>query len=598
LRTGWNQQETILTPANVGNLQLSATVSLDEQVDAQPLLVPGVTIAGRRHTVVYVATENDTIYAIDAATGSILLQQNFGNPVVQSALPGQCNNNSAVVGINSTPVIDRASNTLYVMIYTLENNSYVYRLHALGLGTLADKMTPVVVQATAQLVDGSHWSFVPGANRQRAALLEANGNIYAAFGSFCDGSANIARGWLLGWQTGSLTRLAANEITNKLVPAQSPNNFLLSGIWMSGSGVAADGGGNLYFVTGNSDFSGTTYNSVFNLSESVVKMPPDLAKVSGYFTPSDPDGVELLDQYDGDFGSGGILVLPRQPGNLDLAVAAGKAGIMYLLDRHHPGGHHSPERALGRFSIGSCWCAESYFTGWDGVGRVVSSGGSNIIVWRLRTSPFATLISESTSPTLPASVQDPGFFTSVSSNGTSNAVVWAVRRPINSNPARVVLYAFDPQAAAGGDNRWLFSAVVGTWPNTQGNANIVPVVANGRVYVASYKQLAILALPPPTGAKSKIVAPFAPVKPPELLPDGHQIFGTIKAIAGQSITLATRTGKPVLVDATDAVRAHHSVVLLVGSPVAVLGSYDRSGVLRATSVLRAKPSPQGWPADR
>jgi hypothetical protein len=195
-------------------------------------------------------------------------------------------------------------------------------------------------------------------------------------------------------------------------------------------------------------------------------------------------------------------------------------------------------------------------------------------------------------------VQDPGFFTSVSSNGISNAVVWAVRRPINSNPARVVLYAFDPQAAASGDNRWLFSAAVGTWPNTQGNANIVPVVANGRVYVASYKQLSILALSPPSGAKSEIAAPFAPVKPPELPPDGHQVFGTIKAIAGQSITLATRTGKPVLVDATDAARGHHSVVLLVGSPVAVLGSYDRSGVLHATSVLHAKPSPQGWPADR
>jgi hypothetical protein len=122
-RTGWNQHETILTPANVGNLQVPTAATLDEQVDAQPLLVPGVTIRGGKHNVVYVATENDTIFAIDAATGAILLQPNFGPPVPRSALPGQCNNNSAVVGINSTPVIDRASNTLYVMIYTLENLS-------------------------------------------------------------------------------------------------------------------------------------------------------------------------------------------------------------------------------------------------------------------------------------------------------------------------------------------------------------------------------------------------------------------------------------------------------------------------------------------
>jgi hypothetical protein len=299
--------------------------------------------------------------------------------VLQSALLGSV---SAVGSINSTPVIDLASNTLYVMIYTLENLSYVYRLHALDLGTLADKVTPVVVQATAQLDDRSNRSFVPGANQQRSALLEANGNIYTAFGSFCDRSANITRGWLLGWQTGSLTTLAANKITNKLTRAQSPDGFLLAGIWMSGFGVAADGAG-LYFATGNSDFSGTTYNSTYNLSESVVKMSSDLTRVLNYFTPSGAEGVVFLGQNDGDFGSGEVLLLPGQPGNLDLAVAAGKAGIMYLLDRHYLGGHHNPDRELGTFSTGSCWCGECYLTGWDGIGRVVSSGGSNIVIWRL-----------------------------------------------------------------------------------------------------------------------------------------------------------------------------------------------------------------------
>src|SRR5262249_43381441 len=143
-RTGWNKVETILTPANVGNLRLLTTVALDGQVDAQPLLVSGVTIGGGRHDVLYVATENDTIYAISAATGAILLQQHLGRPVPQSALPGRCNNNSAVVGINSTPVIDRASNTLHVMVYSYEHNTPVYRLHALKLGTLHDKVTPAV----------------------------------------------------------------------------------------------------------------------------------------------------------------------------------------------------------------------------------------------------------------------------------------------------------------------------------------------------------------------------------------------------------------------------------------------------------------------
>src|SRR5262249_34843339 len=122
-RTGWNPNETTLTPQNVPGLQLLASVSLDEQVDAQPLLVRGLTIAGGTHDVLYVATENDTVYALDAATGAILLSPNFGTPVPQSVLPGQCNNNSGVVGINSTPVIDLASSTMYVIVYTYDNDT-------------------------------------------------------------------------------------------------------------------------------------------------------------------------------------------------------------------------------------------------------------------------------------------------------------------------------------------------------------------------------------------------------------------------------------------------------------------------------------------
>jgi hypothetical protein len=597
-RTGWNQQETILTPANVGKLQLLTTVALDEQVDAQPLYVPGMTIGGGRHNVLYVATENDTIYALDAVSGAIRLQMNFGAAVPQSALPSQCNNNSAVVGINSTPVIDLASNTLYVMIYTYENNIPIYRLHALDLATLIDKASPAVVQATATLSDGSSWSFQAAYSRQRAALLEANGNIYAAFGSFCDFNPNYSRGWLLGWNAGSLAPLAANLLNNKLTPAQSPNDFFLSSIWMSGSGPAADWGGNLFFATGNSDPSGTTYSSTYNLSESIVKISPDLSKVLSHFTPWGSAGVVNLDRNDEDFGSGGVLRVPGHPGNLSLATAAGKAGIMYLLNLQSLGGYHNPDRVLGTFSIGWCWCGESYFTGWDGIGRIVSSGGFSIMVWRLQTSPAVTLVNESTSPTLPITVQDAGFFTSVSSNRTSNTVVWAVGRPVDSNPANVTLYAFDPQAAAGGNNAWLFSGFAGTWPNVGGNANIVPVVANGRVYVASYKELAIFGLPPGGAAMPAPVVPrLAPARP-ELPANGHEIFATIKTVAGANVTVATRTGKLVRVDAAKAMQAKQSVVLLVGEPVRVLGSYDNAGILRATSIAHAKPAPQGWPADR
>ena len=88
LRTGWNANETTLTPMNVPNLQLLASVSLDEQVDAQPLLVTGLTIAGSTHDVLYAATENNTVYALDAGTGATLATRNFGARYRKNFSPG------------------------------------------------------------------------------------------------------------------------------------------------------------------------------------------------------------------------------------------------------------------------------------------------------------------------------------------------------------------------------------------------------------------------------------------------------------------------------------------------------------------------------
>jgi hypothetical protein len=153
-RTGWNSQETVLTASNVksATFSLQRSVAVDDQVDAQPLLLTNQPISGvsGNRTVVYVATEGDTIYAIDASSGTVLLQKNFGTPVSQSVL-GNCNNNAFNIGINSTPVIDRAAGRLYVVIYTSDAGVPTYRLHALSLTTLADAIPPVVVTASHAL---------------------------------------------------------------------------------------------------------------------------------------------------------------------------------------------------------------------------------------------------------------------------------------------------------------------------------------------------------------------------------------------------------------------------------------------------------------
>ncbi len=486
-RTGWNQTETALTPASVNTktFGLLYTISLDAQVDGQPLVVPNVLItAGSSpgvHNVVYVATENNTVYAIDYNSGVVLLNPNFGPSVATPTMCGKSPN----LGIHSTPVIDPTSNTLYAITYTQGAAAPVYTVHALDLGSLTDKVTPQVVSASHTLTNGTTLNFNPLYQRQRPALLLNNGNLYAAFGSFCDGQAANSRGWVLGWTASSLAPIVPNELVDML--ATAPDNFFLSSIWMSGYGPAADDSGNVLFVTGNSQYQ--TYDGVTNIQESVVKVSPTLSGVLDLFTPDDQD---TLDLDDWEIGAGGVMVLPDQPGATPhLAVAAGKDGNMFLMNEDNLGGHSTSKNdVLGIYPVGGCWCGQSYFVDTDGAARVVSSGGKSIKVWKLATSPKPALALVSASPTIPTG-QNPGLFTTISSSGTSNAIIWTVSRPY-SGPT-VHLYAFTPDAG-GKTMKLLYRSPAGTWPNPPNDANIVPVVANGQVFVASSGQLQIFGL--------------------------------------------------------------------------------------------------------
>jgi len=492
-RTGWNSTETVLTPANVSSSSfgLLFTVKVDDQVDAQPLLVPGVTItAGENqgtHDVVYVVTGNDSVFAIDANAGTVLLSRHLGKPVSQ---PLGCNNNGPNVGITSTPVIDTSSGMLYLIAYTQDSTGPAYRLHALDLGSLTDKLTPQIVSGSHTLTDGTSFVFNATYQRQRPGLLLANGNIYAGFGSFCDYSVNVSRGWLLGWNASTLAPLSANRLNDTL--ASSPNDFFLSSIWMSGYGLAADDAGNVVFVTGNSDPSGTTYDGVTNVQESVIKVSSDLTTLVGLFTPSDQG---TLDQGDNDFGSGGVLVLPDQPGSTPhLAVAAGKDGNMYFMNEDNLGGYSTVKNnVLGTYSVGGCWCGESYFVDpSDGLARVVSSGGNRVEVWKLQTSPSPKLTRVAYA-TISGGVPNPGFFTSVSSNGNASPIIWALSRPASQQVDNLGLYAFNPDSGST-TMTLLFKSRAGPWPNQGGDSNQVPVLANGKVYVASNKQLQVFGL--------------------------------------------------------------------------------------------------------
>jgi outer membrane protein assembly factor BamB len=596
LRTGWNFSEEKLTPAAVdgGQFKRLKSVQLDDLVHAQPLYLTNAGIKGvqGKHDVVYVATESNTLYAIDAKSGAVLRKHNFGPPVPYTALPNQCTNNGPNLGITSTPAFLQFNGKMYVMTYTYPNFQPTYQIHRIDPATLEDTVKPVTVTASAKLSDGSIYRFDPRVSRQRPALLVSGDSVYAGFGSFCDAASDRTRGWMLGFSIDDLKPVPGNELTN--ARASTPNDFFLTSVWMSGAGPAASIDGHVYFVTGNSDYSGGTFNRPLNINESVVQQSDDLLEITGLFTPRGADlGASALDKVDEDFGSGGVLLLPAQKGQpSNLAVALGKAGKMYLLNADDLDNHaHGNSKAYDVVNGGSCWCAESYFEGADGVGRVVTSGDNVIRVWKVKTGATPKLEKEVESAETIENDQDPGVFTAVSSNNHNDAVIWATGRPVDFDPGTFQLYAFD--AASG---KTLFKSDAGTWPFAENNATIMPVVANGRVFVASYKQLSIFGLG--KGAAAALPHVAAPNMRVKLGAGEHEIYGTVKAIDGAKLTVQKRDGSTLIVDVSRAEAQHAKAQPQIGKALVARGTYSSAGVMQASAALHAKNNPAMWYPDR
>ena len=600
LRTGWNQGEKTLTPGKVKGkkFQIIASTALDDQVDAQPLILGSQSVNGNSaREVVYIATESNTIYAIDGNTGAVLLSKNFGAPVLRSSLPGQCTNGGPNLGINATPTIDPATHTIYFITYTQESHQPVYRIHAVDPATLTDTIAPVVISASAKLSDGTTFNFNPHESRNRAALLLNNGNLYAGFASFCDYDADKSRGWVLGWNQATLAPLPANILTDTL--ATSSDDFFLSSIWMSGFGLAGSVAGDVYFITGNSDYAGDSYNKKTNIAESVVQMPSDLSKVKHLYTPiGGPDGWEALDQADLDFGAGGIMLLPPQAGAAtNLAIATGKVGITYIFNADDiSNGKKKGGEPLNQVNSDSCWCGPSYFKDSDGVGRVVTSGGQNVKVWKVDTSGANPTLDFVNQPgQVEGGVFFPGFFTSVSSNGTKagSAIVWAVGRPTDFSQEILKLHAFDPDKGTE-----LFSAVTGSWVNSFGDSNTVPVAANGKVYVATVQSLAIWGIASAGAKPATLPVPKRVDLRIVLAPGQHEVHATVRKIDGKVLTAERRDGTTLVIDTTRAATNYKMAPPSVGRALDAVGTFEADGTFKADIVNHLGDSPQAWPSDR
>ena len=612
-RSGWFSAETVLTPANVtpSTFGLQMVILLDGRIDAEPLFVSGQTIQGQGvHDVVYVATETNSVYAIDAASGAILWHTHFGIPVPDAYKVGD-DNVYPVMGILSTPVIDRTAGLMYFVNDSIGGGGENFRLHAISLSTGRDAMPPQLIQFSETLADGSQWVFNPKYQLQRPGLLEANGSIYVAFGSNGDIVPGVSRGTILRFNATNLLPMTG-QLTDRLTRPQS--TYYLSSIWQSGFGLATDATGDVYFATGNSDPNTPSYSQSFNRPDSMVRLSSDLLTLKDSFTTYN---YFSLDTVDADMGSGGLMVLPDQSGSTPhLAVAGGKDSRAFLLNRDNMGGYTQggPDHVLQTFTMGSCWCGPSYYVGSDNVVRVLTGGGNGVISWKLQTSPSPQLSAETSTGSTAVSglPDDGGVMPVVSSNGThaGTAVVWFVQRPSISsdvNPGTPMnLRAYD----ATNLSRPLISILGGTWTHAvNSNANIVPTVAKGRVYVTSNMQLRIYGL---LGGGSPANDPIVPSQQQAiscpasiaaaLAVSGkdavHELYGTVCEAGGGEVKLALRSGQAVAIEIGGTQNMQRPVLLTPGRPVHVRLTIDKNGVAHAKKIAPAHAMSTTTPADR
>jgi hypothetical protein len=360
-RSGVNSQEYALTTQNVSSSTFGKlfSCSVDGWVFAQPLWAANVPIGGVPHNVIFVATENDSLYAFDAdgpgckpvwSTANVSLIPS-GETVAPFADLERDNALGPVVGITGTPVIDPSSRTLYLVAMTeiSGTTNLVQRLHAIDITTGQERPgSPKIISASitnAMGYDNSNGTinFAPRLQKQRPALLLLNGVIYIAWAGFLD--TDFYHGWVIGYDASTLNQVAVFNDT--------PDGGR-GGIWMSGGGPAADSLGNIYLLTGNGDFNGDTAGGR-NFGDTFLKLGTSGGlSVSSWFTPFDQLNLAGNDL---DLGGGGAVILLDQPGALfpRLILGGGKAGKLYVVNRDSLGGFNSTDdsQIVQSFVLGS-----------------------------------------------------------------------------------------------------------------------------------------------------------------------------------------------------------------------------------------------------
>ena len=488
-RTGQNLNETALTLTNVNSTKFGklGEFAVDGKVDAQPLYLSNLNTASQgKKNVLYVATEHDSVYAFDADSAGA------GAPIWKVSLLASgespsddhgCFQVTPEIGITSTPVIDRSRGAMYVIAASKNGaGQYFQRIHALDLTRGQEllggpKTIAATYPGTGAGSSGGNVVFDPGQYLERPGLLEINGTIVTTWGSHCDQGAYTS--WVIAFSAGTL---AQTSVLN-LVPNGSDG-----GIWMSGTAPAADSSGNIFFLVGNGTFDTTLAAQGFPSNKDCGNCFVKLSTGGGlaladYFTPQNTVAESNADQ---DLGSGGTLLLPgmKDAGGATrhLALGGGKDSIVYVADRDNMGKFNTNANQIyQQISMpGAVFSAPAYFNGTVYLAAV----GDSLKAFPITNAKLASV---------PASQSThvfgyPGATPTVSANGASNGIVWAIE---NSG---AILFAYDATDLT--KELYDSNQAVNSRDSFSGNKFITPVVANGRVYVGTPNSVAVFGLLP------------------------------------------------------------------------------------------------------
>ncbi len=468
-RDGVNAQEYALNTSSVNASSFGKrfACSIDASAYAQPLWVAGANIGGGTHNVIIAATQHDTVYAFDADASpcQTYWSQSLlagGETWVNSGDVGTTDI-SPDIGIVGTPVIDPNTNTIYVVSKSKNGSSFHQRLHALNLSDGSERFGgPQEINFSS---GGAN--FNPLTQNQRAGLALVGGVVYVAYASHGDNP--VYYGWVVGYNASNLSQVSVFN--------DDPGSGF-GGIWMSGGAPAADSSNNLYVITGNGVFDGNTL-----FGDSFLRLSTGGGmNVTGFFSPNDQDSLRSGDL---DLGSGGAAILVDQPTAPNhLLIGGGKEGALYLLNRDNLGGNTSNDAgAVQIFSVGNGIFATAAF--WQNtlyIGPIsdhVKSYTLNTGAGQFNTSPASQS---------PGTFGFPGTTPSISAQGSSNGIVWAIE-----NAGTAILHAYD--ATNLGSELWN-SAGNGADQAGQAVKFTVPTVANGKVYVGTASEISVYGLSP------------------------------------------------------------------------------------------------------